>query len=1801
MFTQKIDRLKLLVAEAGRVDYDAVVTAVNERKAVNAKVEALLSQGKKNYTDEEKKLLSQYSGRGGLKEGDNDEYFTPKEVAHATWNLLGDAKNVLDPSAGTGMFSSQAPFGAKIVGCELNNISGKVADILNDNSTIVAGASFEEYSQSMPDNSVDGIITNVPFGNRDPLFKSKDPLNSHILKNEDYFILKSLDKLKYGKRAVFLTTSSTAQRKNKERKAMRRLMLQKASFIGGYRLPSAMFKDTGTEQVVDALVFEKHPEKTIKGIELDVLGDSINEIYDAKHNKLFLDGLYFDKTPKNIFGEFISKEDMVAQAKDNDEKLHHLAQKDTVHLKAGQTLDDAKNAYRKATVSSTFKNIVDYDSISYSENIEVISTGNIDDSKSTKLLKGELEIIADIKLSKLMSNDKFIDAYEEVMPSDKFSALEDRVLGVRYLCAKKDYPDNLLEILLFTPSTSYAPEFLSLNHIKIDAILDADRDIFKGVDLNRGTKKYVLDKFIELRTYDLKSGEKIKISENLTYLQEYETSNKILSGKESDYDNGMQTWDASSFSKDELNNDKIFVHNGRAIRVTDYPDYIGSNNYRDIIATIEEQEVDADKKESMKAEMQKFKTFIRVEDLSMNVPLLIALIGRMPAMRIARDTFNENRSFEQMLEKKAIEKLKSSSIFKKHSDLFDHMVKSGWAINVVDAYDPDEASRLFENNLEWGIERYIKGGEKFNNKQKLKAVSEAKALIREGFRANDKLFNELLRSEVIENKSHHELVQDALEDRAIVKLPRDTQETAKELSELRGIVKDDILEKARHYQNEDAREFGGKLKGTMAQDTGLGKTISMYLSALYAIRSKKAKRVMIITPNAVYSKFVKESEKVLGEEFAKNNFDTAPSEDFLSLVKRIQSNKNIRLIVLPHSVLENKIGLKDETISYLYGNPKENTEDYYKNPLMEVVGDIPKFKTVGAYFEDMGVDAMFIDEAHFFKNGATVKGQIKGMSETKSDRAVKLIYMAEYIRMSRNDANSGVVTVTATPETSSPHEIYNNLILASKGDSLKRFGIRSPKDFKDMFLVIQEEAVPRISDGELILKKVLKGMQSLDMLRDAGLDGVRYRSAETEQARALADGKVIKVKPEYEILNSFIEEEAEKDEATDELKAIHASLADMAKSIKAGHTDIGAIGELELNVISRYGEMFGMFNRIKKVSMSVPLSKGVTPVTVKSGTTLNDLYKALSGIKIELNKKTIKESRGIEIVADNKVKLSIKDFVEDEVYLHLKASLPSQYPDLLVGNIFNIPSNNYDDVRKIIKALTKSKLVVEQDMFNLDDYSKLKRMINNIKAERKRHPKAKQIIYATSLVTHAIIENFIKVHVDKKAKIYLYNGTDVKNDDAGLKLQEDFNASLNPDFVVFNEKGQVGVDFNKNVCATHLLEIPNTPDANHQAMGRAVRQGNDIDFVNVYKYYQDGTFDYFMDDLVSDKANWIDQVKSGANQVSISSDKVEEIYAKALKKYIKLNISDEEKVKKYQAYLKDERAREEHDINTVIMFGAISKLSGMKTQASMEPYYYLSEAKLRHNHGMSFPRYELSKTELLNLNPFSKKDFQSLVKDIKSKFVNLTLGKVSRSATVDDLKSIKIIEDIYAGEVESEMRSFYNAQKDAHGELLDRITRRFFDEKGITYGTFYGKAKEEAYSEALEYLNNKIYYISNINHHIEEAEKKLDLLITDAMVMYGADRHKALKGMFDGSSMQIGPQIALKKDIISLYKSYSGYEISYKGANFSGRAPNFYKQDDAVQARGTLLEDMDALRKEISKIEDGGEAMALLRFVIKNS
>ena len=325
--TEEIE-IKKIEAHNFKITEETLPNKLSPSERLNNNLEAIsmlnrVESGERELDSTAQDVLSRYVGWGGLadvfdesKEGQWKEarsflkenlsqaeyeaarestltsFYTPKTVIDGVYKTLSDmgfkSGNILEPSMGIGNFIGNLPDEmrrSKFYGVELDSISGRIGKLLYPESEIQIKG-LEETSFS--NNFFDVAIGNVPFGE----YKVNDrEYNKNNFLIHDYFFAKSIDKVRNGGIIAFITSSGTMDKKDE---SVRRYLAARAEFLGAIRLPNDTFKGVAGTEVTSDIIFLKKR-------------DSIRErdedwIHLAEDENGLLYNKYFVDHPEQVLG-----------------------------------------------------------------------------------------------------------------------------------------------------------------------------------------------------------------------------------------------------------------------------------------------------------------------------------------------------------------------------------------------------------------------------------------------------------------------------------------------------------------------------------------------------------------------------------------------------------------------------------------------------------------------------------------------------------------------------------------------------------------------------------------------------------------------------------------------------------------------------------------------------------------------------------------------------------------------------------------------------------------------------------------------------------------------------------------------------------------------------------------------------------------------------------------------------------------------------------------------------------------------------------------------------------------------------------------------------------------------------------------------------------------------------------------------------------------------------------------------------------------------------------------------------------
>lgn len=265
--------------------------------AIRIECRKILEKSDDEITDDDKKILAQYEGAGGIKEknrtvnGILNEFYTPQAVVEKVWKLVDayapNAKTVLEPSSGIGKFANNRPNNI-FTFHEIDETSARIAKLIHPDATLIQGAYqkqfFDENERAKKSDFVqplyDVVIGNPPYGEYSGKYKGMGE-GKEFDRYEEYFIAKGLDALKDDTSLLAFVVPSgfldTADDKQKQ------IIAEKGILIDAYRLPEGTFPTT--EVGTDIILMKKNNQN------------------NSENARFLSDGAFFKEYPEKILGE----------------------------------------------------------------------------------------------------------------------------------------------------------------------------------------------------------------------------------------------------------------------------------------------------------------------------------------------------------------------------------------------------------------------------------------------------------------------------------------------------------------------------------------------------------------------------------------------------------------------------------------------------------------------------------------------------------------------------------------------------------------------------------------------------------------------------------------------------------------------------------------------------------------------------------------------------------------------------------------------------------------------------------------------------------------------------------------------------------------------------------------------------------------------------------------------------------------------------------------------------------------------------------------------------------------------------------------------------------------------------------------------------------------------------------------------------------------------------------------------------------------------------------------------------------
>ena len=980
-------------------------------------------------------------------------FYTPKTVIDGIYKTLSDMGfkqgNILEPSMGIGNFIGNIPdkmSKSKFYGVELDSVSGRIGKLLYPESDIQIKG-LEETSFS--NNFFDAIIGNVPFGE----YKVNDrEYNKNNFLIHDYFFAKSIDKVRNGGIIAFITSSGTMDKKDE---SVRRYLAARAEFLGAIRLPNDTFKGVAGTEVTSDIIFLKKR-------------DSIRErdedwIHLAEDENGLLYNKYFVDHPEQVLGTmrevsgrfgktltcepiaYLGTEINMASLKDRLEIAGERISKDARYEEI-ELLDDEITSVPATDDVKNFSYTIIDDEVYYRENSLFIKKEVTD--KNKEKIKDYLELnttLKDViyKQKEDYSDDEVKKAQEKLNEVyDNFSnkhGFVNNLSNTRALKEDSNFPlVSSIEILDEEENFKAKGDIFSKRTITKAKVIDHVDTSLKALVLSVSEKGYVDFEYMGSLT-DKDRPTLIEELRGEIYLNIREEQNfyRPLSFNLEDGDlpfacaNGSNSYKYGYVTKDEYLSgnirDKIAIVDSYLAKLRQTERELPHLGYAEDGKEKELISYEMNRLEYQKAELTKVLPK-ELEASEINVRLGATWIPIKDIEKFIFETLKTPGYAKWDIKVKFSNLTSEWNVEGKSRDRGNDLAEMTYGTSRVNAYKLiEDALNLKETKVFDQIVNPDGSKTSVLNKKETLLAGQKQELLKEEFknwifsdqeRRNRlvKLYNERFNS--IRNREY---------DGSNLSFEGMTTE----------------IDLRSHQRNAIARSlYGGNT--LLAHVVGSGKTFEMVASAMESKRLGMCSKSLFVVPNHLTGQIGREFMQL----YPSANIMVADKKDFepknrKRFIGKIATGE-YDAVVIGHTQFE-KIPMSkeyqekhiqdqiDEIINYVeeYKHDRnqnftvkqlEKTKKKLETRLEKLNDDFKKDDVIT--FEELGVDKLFIDEAHGYKNLYlyTKMRNVAGIGQSEAFKSSDMFMKCRYMDEMTN--GKGIVFATGTPVSNSMTELY---------------------------------------------------------------------------------------------------------------------------------------------------------------------------------------------------------------------------------------------------------------------------------------------------------------------------------------------------------------------------------------------------------------------------------------------------------------------------------------------------------------------------------------------------------------------------------------------------------------------------------------------------------------------------------------------------------------------------------------------------------------------------------------------------------
>lgn len=1021
-----------------------------------------LESENRSATPDEQTVLAKYVGWGGLSEyfkesnphydelknllteneydsaraSTLDSFYTPPIIIDSIYAVLKNSGfnggNILEPAMGIGNFFGKIPNSisenSKLYGVEIDSISGRISKQLYPNANITIDG-FEKTR--FQNNSFDVVLGNVPFGR----------FSINGMKIHDYFFMKSLDKVKPGGIIAFVTSTGTLDKKDS---SFREKLAKQADFLGAIRLPSQSFKaNAGTDVDADIIFLKK------RYYPIDISRDVPDWVKIGETENGIAVNKYFENNPQMILGEMAEGNKLygtgtICMPTDGD--LVHKLNEAVSNIHAEFTAVKSEIEPLQNSTIMPQSDLRNYSIFSQNNDIYYLENDNITcfsdiwgkkyNEKNIERAKLYIEIRDTVRdlLAIQQKNEPYVD--------DKIHDLQIK-LNALYdnFNAKYGLINNAYNKQLFRKDVSF-PLMLSLEEVKDNKLLRKS-DIFTKRTIRVPEVVEKVDTPLEALSLSVVEKGKVDLDymSSLTDMSKEAIINKLK---------------GEIYPVPELSTDDNIIYQTAS-------EYLSG----DIYAKISVAEIEAKNNniyyDNISALKSAAPTPLKAGDIDIQLGATwIPIEYYQQFMYELFQTPNENRADRPARYSWQAKRKQDITIdYSSYTGRWNISNKSvDRSVTVTKTYGTEKrnAYAILESILNLQNPKVNKiiweNGEKKTELdiEATKVAEQRASQIAEAFR--NWIFKDPIR--------RNELVDLYNRQFNCIK-PREYDGSAMTFPGMSSSV-----ELHEHQKNAIAHALHGG-NTLFAHCVGAGKTFEMIATAMESKRLGLCNKSLFAVPNHLTEQF--------GADFLKlypaANILVATKDDFTSknrskLLAKIATG-NYDAVIIGHSQLS-MIPISPERQEKQYKQQiaditqgieqlkSENGESFQVKQMertkksleqkLEKLSANKKDNTV--YFEELGIDKLFVDEAHEFKNlmCVTKLQNVSGISGKSSQRALELFMKCQYL--DEITGGKGVVFATGTPISNSITELHT-MMRYLQYDFLKQHGIQNFDNWVSIF------------------------------------------------------------------------------------------------------------------------------------------------------------------------------------------------------------------------------------------------------------------------------------------------------------------------------------------------------------------------------------------------------------------------------------------------------------------------------------------------------------------------------------------------------------------------------------------------------------------------------------------------------------------------------------------------------------------------------------------------------------------------------